>query len=225
MSQTIFPTQNRYNDPYHQRVTNYGSIYNQKYLSRASNEIIKAFGNNMIIKGLQVTPTFLNSIATLDFTPGLLIHDLTLIEITAITTLNCNISALGDTPTTGSHLVVFTDFQYVETPDLDSQNQLKLSVYHVNGAGTVVTAFAGSPAFSATRNKVIVSILNFTKSGVNIVSCTESTPVIVDGKLSPISILGVNYYLKGLDSENINSWDILSMFYNNFLNEFMFHDR
>lgn len=224
MTQFAYPTQNRYNDVFQQRGTNYGSIYNKKYLARASNDILKMFGDNMVIRGLLVTPTFVGSTINLAFTAGILIHDSTVIELTTTNALTCDVSALGDTPGTDSHIVVFSDFQSIETPDLDSQTSLRLSVYHINTGGGTVTAFSGSPAFSATRNKVMVTALNFTKSGANVVACSEVPWVLTADKPPYFAVSGTNYYLRGTVDSNIYSYDLLNSLYDRFLSEFTFHD-
>lgn len=223
--QFAYPTQNRFNDAYQQRGTNYGSIYNSKYLSRASNDILKMFGDNIAVNGLLVTPTFLGSVITLTFTAGIVIHDSTVINLSLTNTLTCDVAALGDTPGADCHLAVFTSFQYIETPDLDAQTALTMSVYHVNTGGGIVTAFSGSPAFDATKNKIMVSALTFTKSGANVIACAELPSVLVANRVPYLTVLGTNYYMRGADISNINSWNYLEFLYSRFLSEFSFHDN
>ena len=221
MAQFVYPSQNRYNDPYQQRITTLSSSHREKYLSRVSNNITKMFGDNILISGLDVTPTFLGSVITLQFTPGILIHDSTAIAITSTSTLNCNVSALAGSP---NCLGVFTDFQYVESGDPVVQTPLKLSVYYISSAG-VPTAFAGSPAFSATRNKLLVAIIDFTKSGSNVASCYERPTVLTADQAPYLTVSGVNYYLRGMVSSNINFSDIYNLLINAFLAEFLFQDQ
>jgi len=223
--QFAYPTQNRYNDPYQQRGTSYGSIYNSKYLSRASNDILKMFGDNVVVNGLLVTPTFLGSVITLTFTAGIVIHDSTVINLSLPNTLTCDVAALGDTPGADCHLVVFTDFQYIETPDLDAQTALSLTVYHANSGGGIVTAFPGSGAFNATRNKIMVSALSFTKSGANVVACEEIPSVLAANQPPYLPVLGTNYYMRGVTNTNINFLDIYNNYVGAFLAEFAFHDN
>lgn len=224
MAQFYYPSQNRYNDPYQQRVATLGSAFREKYLSKASNDITKMFGDNILVSGLDVTPSFLGSVITLNFTPGILIHDSTAIAITGTSTLDCNVSALADTTSNGAHLGVFTDFQYCEPADPITQTPLKLTVYHVSAAG-VPTAFAGSPAFSATRNKLLVAIIDFTKSGVNVTACSEHPTVLVADQAPYLTVSGVNYYLRGMTSTNINFYEIYNDLIGAFLAEFLFQDN
>jgi hypothetical protein len=224
MAQFYYPSQNRYNDPYQQRVTTLGSLFRDKYLSRASNGLTKMFGDNILISGLDVTPSFLGSVITLQFTPGILIHDSTAIAITTTSTLDCNVSALADTTIGNAHLGVFTDFQYFEAGDPITQTPLKMSVYHVSSAG-VPTAFSGSPAFSATRNKLLVAIIDFTKSGVNVTACSEHPTVLVADQVPYLLVSGVNYYLRGAINSNINFYEIYNDLIGAFLAEFLFQDH
>jgi len=224
MAQFYYPSQNRYNDPYQQRVTTLESLFREKYLSRVSNNITKMFGDNILVSGLDVTPSFLGSVITLNFTPGILIHDSTAIAITDTSTLDCNVSALADTPVGNAHLGVFTDFQYCEPADPITQTPLKLTVYHIDSSGTP-TAFAGSPVFSATRNKLLVEIIDFTKSGVNVIACSKHPAVLVLGQVPYLTVSGVNYYLRGITSSNINFYEIYNDLIGEFLAEFLFHDN
>lgn len=220
--QFAYPTQNRYNDVYQQRLTNYGTAYRQKYLSRASNDILKMFGDNVVINGLVVTPTWLGSVITLTLTSGVLIHDSTAVEITA-PTLTCDVVGKADTTSGGAYLGIFSGFQYIESPDVDSQTSMSLSVYHVSAAG-VPTAFSGSPAFSTTKNKVLISKLKFTLSGAAVTACSEVPSVLAAEQPPSLLVSGVTYYMRGQNTTNINSYTYLRTLYHMFLNEFTFHD-
>lgn len=305
MPQFAFPTQYRYNDPYHQRITDYGSTLKPKYISRMSNDITKMFGDNILLKGLAATPTFLGSTISIALTAGILIHDSTLIQTTTTNTIDCDVSGVGytDTPTTGSRLAVFTNFQYIEPPgavsggtgtfassdsvvcsnstvynaiptgskiynstndtsayaveviaktitggptytlqlasayagttgagktisgELNTQTEMKLSVYHVTSAG-VPTAFGADPAFDATKNKLLLTILDFTKSGANVTAVLE-TPVSLSmvGPVPYITVSGTTYYKGGFTESNVSMWDFIQTLYANFIHEFIFHDQ
>jgi len=223
MASAAIPTQNKYNDPYQQKNTDYGSIYRQKSLSRAANDILKMFGDNIVLNGLDVTPSFIGPTAVLDLTSGILIHDSTLVELNS-SSLTCDVTAVGDTTTHNCYLAIFTDFQYVETPDADSQTELKLSVYHISPGGTA-TAFSGSPAFSTTRNKVLITILQFTKVGSNITAISEVPLALAGGSSPSILVSGETYYIKGITEDNINFWGVYENYsMGEFLSEFLFHD-
>ncbi|MFA7202979.1 MAG: hypothetical protein WC188_04650 [Candidatus Caldatribacteriota bacterium] len=224
MTQFYYPTQYHYNDPLYQKRTEYNTIYREKYLSKAFNDILKMFGDNIIMKGLEVTPSYGGSIINLVISSGYVIHDSTFIQLINSSTLSCDVLAVDDTPTTNAHLAIFTDFQYVESPDVDTQTELKLSVYHVSSLG-VVTAFSGSPAFSTLRNKILVSILEFTKVGAFVTACNETLTDLAGGDAQTLLVNGTNYYLRGFSKSNINCYNIVDTQFNIFLSEFLFHDK
>jgi hypothetical protein len=70
----------------------------------------------------------------------------------------------------------------------------------------------------------MVSALNFTKSGANVVACEEVPSVLTARRVPYLVLLGSNYYLRGADISNVNSWDHLNSLYTRFLSEFTFHD-
>lgn len=224
MGQFAYPSQTRYNDLYQARVFSLETEYKHKYLSRVANNVTKVIGDNILLKGLNVTPTFNNSIINLSFSPGILVHDSTLIKITAPFTLTCDVAVLGDTPTTNSHLGVFTNFQYIESPDVDSQTKLSCSVYHIDSVGTP-TAFSGSPEFSVTRNKLLITGIDFTKSGSNVIECSEMASPLTADESKYLTVLGVNYHIRGIVNTNINFWDIYNTWIHSFLLEFLFQDN
>lgn len=205
MAQFYYPPQNRYNDAYQQRITTPGTIYREKYLSRASNNIIKMIGDNLVISGLDVTTSFLGSVITLSLSPGLVIHDSTAIALTTTSTLDCTMTVNLPDTNNGACLAIFTDYQYIEPTDPEVQTPLKLSVYHVDADG-VPTTFTGSPVFSVTRNKILVSVIDFIKSGAVVTSCQER--VITSNESPSLTISGTDYYLKGVTSSNITFSEI-----------------
>ncbi|MDD4082047.1 MAG: hypothetical protein PHD05_01535 [Sphaerochaetaceae bacterium] len=220
MTQFFYPTQERYNDPTYQRNKDYSTEFSQKYLSRASNEILNGFLNNIILKGLDITPTYLLSIITATVAAGLLVHDFTFIELTETSTLDCDVSVLDDTDTGGAHLAIFTDFKYIESPDLDAQTEFKLSIYHIAADGTP-TAFSGSPEFDSTRNLILAGIIDFTKSGSNVIACSLNTTI------NPLTINSTDYYVQGLSQDNIFMYDLIEPYLalNIDIKEFLFHDN
>lgn len=225
--QFVYPTQNIYNDPYQQRRTNYGTIYPSKYLSKASNDILRAFSNNIVIKGLTVTPSFIGSNITLQFTPGIVVHDSTLINLTSTITITCDVSSVGDTPTSNSYLAVFTNFKYIETPDSNSQTPLSMTVYHINSS-RIATPFSGSPAFSSIKNTLMVTFLSFTKQipTGEVIACNEVPTTLTNRQPTPLTVNGTVYYPRGFSRAGLNSWDFFDTMYNGgFLNEFAFHDN
>lgn len=229
MNQYIYPSQNRFNDPHEMRIKDLGTQHKQKYLSREANNIIKAFADNIVLNGLEVTPTYVGTVINIALTSGILIHDSTLIALPEDCLLNCDVTGLTDT-TTGSHIAIFSEFQYIETPDEDNQTPLKISLYHVNGDGSIVTPFPGCPDFNPDKHKILISALNFTRVGTNITSCSVKSD-IAENEYSPkILVNGTYYYIRGWSINNFHFWDIYYYLhvigYNleRSMNEFLWHD-
>lgn len=201
MSVQVYPLQKRYNDPTQQLRDDPGTIYKRKYLSRVSNQRLQAIGNNIVLIGLKaINVEFLGSIITVNLSPGKIIHDSTLIAVTSATTLTLDVSAYSDTPSSGSHLGVFTDFLFTETPDADAQTPLTIHMFHVNVDGTVI-----EPAVSwdVDRCKILLAAVNFTKSSGDVIAADlDITSLVID-----TAILTVG----GMDLDHINFYDVLHL--------------
>lgn len=214
MSQTVYPTQNRYHDPNGQFAATPGSVYPQKYLSKISNQqFLRSLANNVVLKGLAPSLTYNNLIANISLSSGYVIHDDTLISITGPANLTFDVSAYGDTATTGSHLCVFSTFQYLETPDLNAQTSLVLTAYHVSSDGLTIS---GLPAYNETKNKILVGCFNFIKNITNTaITSLSETKFAATG----ISINGSTKYFRGFGEPNIFLYDLLLSQYSDFLND------
>jgi len=99
-----------------------------------------------------------------------------------------------------------------------------LTVYHVNSSGTP-TAFSGSPAFSATKNKLLIAIINFTKSGSNVIACSERPTILLADQAPYLTVSGVHYYVRGMTSSNLNFYTIYTNLVGAFFAEFLFQDN
>jgi hypothetical protein len=111
---------------------------------------------------------------------------------------------LDDTFTAGAHLAIFTDFKYIESPDVDSITDLNVTVYYVDALG-VPSSFFGVPIFSLDRNKILVTTVDFTKSGSNVISCTENTDTQ--------EISGTNFCYRGTCAANLNYLEVYDYFF------------
>ena len=205
------PIQNKYFDQY-QQLINCGTsgtsglspintVFPQKYLSRVSNQqFMKAIANDMVMRNLIPTPTYSGSSAIMSIAEGTLIHDDTMIYLPEATNLDFDVAAYGDTPTTGSHLCIFSDFKYIETPDVDDQTDFRLTIYHVNSTGMTVN---GSPTFDLDRNKVLIGVISFTKDISNNITEIGIDPVPLLSVMGEVFQVGAGYF-------NLVLYDLLS---------------
>ena len=113
MTSSITPTQYRYNDPYQNRIFEFNTVDSKVYLSGQSNKVLKAIGDNLVLKGLSLgTPTIdpTQAIIGVTITAGMAIQSSTLVEVLTSVTLDMDVSVLTDTTHYGSHLVAFVNY-------------------------------------------------------------------------------------------------------------------
>ena len=191
MPEYVTPTQYRYNDPYQQRIFDYGTVDSRVYLSRATNMLLKAFGNNIVLSGLNVSSVsgVGGSTATVVISAGYAVQDSTLLEILSGSTLTLNVSTLADTTTGGCHLGVFLDYSYLDSV---VENPVIVRLYHISADGMTITP----SGFNPDRCQTLIAAVNFTKSGSNITAISEYTE-------ETLSVNGTTMYIKGYNPNNI----------------------
>jgi len=164
MSTSYTPTQYRANDPYQQRLLQFDNQDSRVYLSRVSNQLLKAFGNDAVIKGFDViSSSFTGDIFEVVIDSGILIQDSTLIEVTEQSTLSIDVSGLDDC---GGYLLIYTDYQYVEAI---SYNVFSLKIAHVDPNGSIFTTDSSSISWIPARNRIYLTLFQFAKGSTNTV--------------------------------------------------------
>lgn len=173
MSRIVTPTQFRYNDPYSQRMLQYDIADTKLYLSRISNLLLKSLGDNAIIRGFELLSTSIvgNNI-TLTISPGLLIQDATLIEVTENTTIDFDVTDYDDC---AGRLVVYTNYQYLDSV---SAVQLRFKMSFVTHTGKI---YPLSDPWDLNRNKIYLFLFRFTKNPVTITSITNPNFYYIEG--------------------------------------------
>jgi|SaaInlV_200m_DNA_2_1039689.scaffolds.fasta_scaffold01003_3 hypothetical protein len=162
MSTSYTPTQYRVNDPYQQRVLQFSAQDSRVYLSRVSNQLLKAFGNDAVIKGFDVvSSSFTGNTFEVVIDSGILIQDSTLIEVTEQSTLSIDVSGLDDC---GGYLLIYTDYQYVESI---SYNVFSLKIAHTDQSGSIVTTDSSSISWIPARNRIYLTLFQFVKGSTN----------------------------------------------------------
>ena len=197
MAEYFTPTQERFNDPYQQRIFDYGTVDSRVYLSRATNMILKAIGNNVVLNGFTIggLSGIGTSIISLTVSTGYAIQDSTLVQSEQIATLTIDVSTLVDTTTGGAHLGVFLDYEYLETVE---SNPAVIRLYHISSDGMTLTP-AG---FDSARCLTLIGLIEFTKVAALVTAVSE----ITGGSLS---INGTLFTVKGLTDSNINLLEML----------------
>ncbi len=193
MASTITPTQTRINDPYDQSIFEFNTVDSKVYLSRESNKLLNIVGNEIVIKGMNMSDPTIVSSSTVRTTisSGWAIQDETLLNFTNTVTVDLDCAALVDTTTDGAHLGVFVNFEYLHTIEA---NLASVDMFHILSSG-VVTDPDGR--FSSNSHRILLGAINFTKSGSNVIAVSRYEP-------PTLLVSGVTKYVRGADPNNLN---------------------
>ncbi len=176
--------QMRINDPYQQRLFDFGTSDSRLYLSRVSNQSLRTFGNDIVLRGLGIHSTSLSgSTATINMTGGLAIADHTLVQIDdEVITVDIDISPYD----VGGKVIVHLNYEFLHTIE---ENPVRIQASYVDPTGNTI-----SPnGWSVSKDRIVLGIFEFTKDGSNnITSFTEITDVV-----KSIIILGTTYFKLG----------------------------
>lgn len=189
MANIVTPTQNRYNDAYSQIIYEFNN--SKFYLDKASNGILNAFGQDIVLEGLALSaPTILNSdTIQVVVSAGWAIQDETLIQITEASTVDFDCSFLVDE---GSYFAVFLKYQHLRTKEA---NLASIDMFHVDSAGVVTDPLN---RFSTNSCRILLGLINFTKSGLTVSQASLDTNTVSK------TINGQTYYVRGENPDNIN---------------------
>jgi len=146
-----------------------GVSYNQMnfidHLPRAISQILKVIGNDLVLNGLTVTAECINGKDIIfKVSPGMLIQDLTLIEVIEQTQIIFKDANLFDT--SKGRFVVHTDFQYM---DYSNVNNLKFAVSFVDQYG--ITDGRWYP----DKNRIVLDSFKTQKDSVNSIALLTSS--------------------------------------------------
>lgn len=160
----IIPTpQHRFLEPFKNRVFQYDTKHSNYFLSQYANGILNAIGNDVIIRGLKITPEIDTYATGLNFiiAKGALIHDQTFIEIP--TENKISISEIA--PYSNQLVIIYTNWRFLHTV---YENPLKIEVtlYNKETRKTIT-------AWSTTTNRVILGVFKFTSDGNKIIDVSE----------------------------------------------------
>jgi hypothetical protein len=183
MATTNTPTnQILHNTPYSQTLLHENTVDSKVYISRRVNQLLKAIGNDLVLKGLELVQDPVINGLTVSFTlsTGLIIQDSTLIEINEQVTLDINVSPYDSTE---GYLIIYTEFQHM---DSINENPIKLKLSYVKADGT---ALVGTNSWNSSINRIILYRFSFVKTTNALVSVTQEE--------SNFTLIGKEYNLKG----------------------------
>ncbi len=191
MASTITPIQIRYNTPYDQQLFDFNTVDSKVYSSRETNKILNLIGSDVVIKGMTMSDPVIIGASTVRVTigTGVVIQDQTLLKFSDISTVDIDCADLDDT-TSGCHLGVFLNYQYVNTIVV---NQAKVEIYHIQADGVITDPFG---TYNADACRILLGAINFTKSGTNVTEVSK-----YDSPTLPVS--GSAVYMRGENPANI----------------------
>ena len=167
------------------------------HLPSLVNQLLRAIGNNVVLRGLDCDISTDGTNVTVDVSPGVLIQDHTLIEIPHSTNLTIENAGLYDQD---GKFVVYVQFQFLNTV---ADNPVRLGIKHISQTGIA------SGGWDHNVNATALTFYRFTKDiGDNVTSIEESNDDF-------IVIEGVEYYKYGLSSQNITQLRYVQYFLEN----------
>lgn len=160
---TIPKPQHRYLEPYKNRVFQYDTKHSNLFLSQYTNQILQAVGNDVIVRGVDVTP-FIDDYKTgLEFevAPGSFVQDLTFFELPTKSTIS-----LSDIVNFENYyVIIYTNWRYLNTI---YENNLKIEATLYNP----ITRKSITGWNSAT-NRIILGIFKYKIENGKIVGVEE----------------------------------------------------
>jgi hypothetical protein len=164
-------------DPYSGKLFDFDNASSRVYLSRSINNLLKTFGDDVIINGLEVIDLAYNSeTETVSFTlnPGKCIIDTTLIEFPTESDLSINVSGYDDT---GS-LLVFTTFRFTETVH---NNVSKFKIFYLDPTNR----FTYPAQLERQNDRILLANLKFDKT-LNTVELLTNSTITINNELIEI---------------------------------------
>jgi hypothetical protein len=158
-------------------------------LPRVVNNLLKAIGNNVVLHGLDVTPTLNGNQLSVEISEGALIQDSTLIEVPSRTTLSlpdCNI--YDD----DGKFVVYVQFQYLQTV---GDNPVRFGLQHISQTSVA------ADGWDHNKNRTVLTFFDFSKNvDGSVASVEESSDEFIE---IDTSVGKRAYYKYGLSEANI----------------------
>lgn len=143
--------QHRYLEPYKNRVFQYDTAHSNLFLSQYTNQILNAVGNDVIVRGLAVTPT-INLYKTgisFEVAAGALIQDQTYFELPTKNTIM--MEDLINFP--NYYVIIYTNWRYIQTI---YENNLKIEATLYNPQ--TQTSITG---WNSATNRVILGVFSY----------------------------------------------------------------
>jgi len=179
MTSLVTPKQKISIDPYVGKLFDFDTSSSRVYLSRTINNLLRVFGSDIVLKGLNIKELIYNNDPSLDessdfvesismkLSLGKCIIDTTLIEFEEdIIIPKFEVSSFDDK----GYLLLFISFKYSESI---YENQAKIKLIYLDE-----TKRSTSPTIDPASDRILLSILKFNKSSNSIEETADSNIMI-----------------------------------------------
>lgn len=156
MSVIIPVNQSSYNDPYQQRLFDFGLEDSRVYLSRSVNQLLKSVGNNIVLNGFEITDiSFTDTNITIDISSGIAIVDMTLVEIRDPVSITFEAANSYDT---NGKFVLHVNYEFLETVQ---SNPAKIKLSYISSDGNTILP----DGWYVNKDNIVLAIVEFSKDG------------------------------------------------------------
>lgn len=188
--------QKRYLEPYKNRTFQYDNEYSNLYLSQYVNNILRAVGNDVIVRGLQVDYAVDEAGTGVNFniSPGAVIQDTTYIELPVNTKIS--IDDIVSYTESFKYIILYTCWKYVQTV-YANDFAIGVTLYDPRANKTLT-------AWDVNRNRIILGIYQYEVENGKI------TNVYENDSLSDITLKESNIVVNGLFPTNCDKWTVIN---------------
>jgi hypothetical protein len=174
MTSTVTPSEQIISiDPVTGKLFDFDTSSSRYYFSRTMNNLLRVFGTDVIIDGLNITNLNYNkttNIISLTITSGKLVIDTTLLEFPTSNNLDI---AVGVGNNSIAHILVFANYRFSETL---YENKCKFKLVYMTADHIV------NPIIEANSDRVLLQVLNYDTSLAKVTINTELTSLVLSGK-------------------------------------------
>ena len=194
---TIQPNlQTRINDPYQQRLFDFGTSDSRLYLARVSNQLLRTFGDDLVLKGFDIQSiTASGSIATVTISGGLAILDHTLIQIDdPILSIDFDVASYDET----GKLVLHLNYEFLQTVE---DNPVRLKLSYVDSTGSSISP----DGWNWNKDRLVLAVIEFTKNPSNNITNIQE----IQDVIKSVTIQSHTFYKQGYDPtepQNLNNY-------------------
>lgn len=180
--------QNRYLDPFQQKVFKFNTTDSRVFATRSVNSLLLAIGNNIVLSGLDTSSISIINTNEIQVVvkPGWVICDQTCLNINQDSTLVIDCTTYDPS----GKVIVYIEYKYIES--LSYRSSVKLKIAYVDIGGNIT-----DPFFDPNKS-VVLDIIKFEKDP------GPDLSYVYQDSTSTVTINGQTFSKGGYDSENVH---------------------